>query len=58
VYLVNWHRNSISRATTSAVLYTDNRASLTEALGVRDGAQVGAIDETMGREKKDGWEIK
>jgi hypothetical protein len=50
-----WHRNfaayvAISRATTSAVLYTDNRASLTEALGVRDGAQVGAIDETMGRD--------
>lgn len=39
---------AISRATTSAVLYTDNRTALTEALGVRDGAQVGAIDETMG----------
>jgi len=38
---------AISRARTSAVLYTDDRPSLTEALGFRDGAQVGAIDETL-----------
>ena len=42
---------AISRARTSAVLYTDNRASLTDALGFRDGSQVGAIDETMTRQK-------
>lgn len=41
---------SISRARTSAILYTDSRTSLTEALGIRDGAQVGAIDEVMGRD--------
>jgi ATP-dependent exoDNAse (exonuclease V) alpha subunit len=38
---------AISRARIGAAVYTDNRASLTEALGIRDGAQVGAIDETM-----------
>jgi ATP-dependent exoDNAse (exonuclease V) alpha subunit len=43
---------AISRARTSAVLYTDDRRSLIEALGFRDGAQVGAINETMGREHK------
>lgn len=42
---------AISRARTSAVLYTDNRANLTDALGFRDGNQVGAIDETMTRQK-------
>ncbi|WP_022685475.1 hypothetical protein [Sphingomonas phyllosphaerae] len=35
---------AISRARTSAAVYTDSRASLTDALGLRDGAQVGAID--------------
>jgi ATP-dependent exoDNAse (exonuclease V) alpha subunit len=38
---------AISRARIGAAVYTDSRASLTEALGIRDGAQVGAIDETM-----------
>ena len=38
---------AISRARIGAAVYTDSRASLTEALGLRDGAQVGAIDETM-----------
>jgi hypothetical protein len=38
---------AISRAREGAAIYTDNRAKLTEALGLRDGAQVGAIDETM-----------
>lgn len=42
---------AISRARTSATLYTDSRARLTEALGLRDGAQVGAIDEVMGKER-------
>jgi ATP-dependent exoDNAse (exonuclease V) alpha subunit len=35
---------AISRARTDATLYTDSRPSLIEALGLRDGAQVGAID--------------
>jgi ATP-dependent exoDNAse (exonuclease V) alpha subunit len=35
---------AISRARKLATLYTDSRADLTEALGIRDGAQVGAID--------------
>ena len=38
---------AISRAMIGAAVYTDNRASLTEGLGIRDGAQVGAIDEAM-----------
>ncbi|GAA3693622.1 hypothetical protein GCM10022268_00670 [Sphingomonas cynarae] len=38
---------AISRARKLATLYTDSRADFTEALGIRDGAQVGAIDETM-----------
>ncbi|MET4899031.1 hypothetical protein RN629_18240, partial [Sphingomonadaceae bacterium jetA1] len=37
---------AISRARTSAAVYIDSRASLTEALGLRNGAQVGAIDAT------------
>ena len=36
---------AISRAKDAVALYTDSRARLTEALGLRDGAQVGAIDE-------------
>ena len=36
---------AISRARTSAAVYTDSRAGLTDALGLRDGAQVGAMDE-------------
>ena len=39
---------AISRARKGAAIYTDSRAKLTEELGLRDGAQVGAIDETMG----------
>ena len=35
---------AISRARPSAAIYTDSRASLTDALGLRDGAQIGAID--------------
>jgi ATP-dependent exoDNAse (exonuclease V) alpha subunit len=38
---------AISRARTGAAIYTDSRAKLTEALGSRDGAQVGAIDATI-----------
>lgn len=40
---------AISRARSHAALYTDSRARLAEALGLRDGAQVGAIDEIMGK---------
>ncbi len=42
---------AISRARKLATLYTDSRTDLTEALGFRDGAQVGAIDQTMGRDR-------
>ncbi len=38
---------SRARARASAVVYTDSRAGLTEALGLRDGAQVGAVDDTL-----------
>lgn len=38
---------AISRARIGAAVYTDNRTNLTDALGIRDGAQVGAIDETV-----------
>jgi hypothetical protein len=38
---------AISRARKLATLYADSRADLTDALGIRDGAQVGAIDQTM-----------
>ena len=36
---------AISRARDHVALYTDSREKLTEALGLRDGAQVSAIDE-------------
>lgn len=35
---------AINRARKGAAIYTDSRASLIEALGLRDGAQVDAID--------------
>jgi ATP-dependent exoDNAse (exonuclease V) alpha subunit len=38
---------AISRAREGAAIYTDSRANLTKALGIRDGSQVGAIDETL-----------
>lgn len=38
---------AISRARDTVALYTDNHANLTEALGLRDGAQIGAIDEVQ-----------
>lgn len=38
---------AISRARDHVALYTDSRDKLTVALGLRDGAQVGAIDETV-----------
>ena len=38
---------AISRAKISAAVYTHSRAGLIEVLGLRDGAQVGAIDGTM-----------
>jgi hypothetical protein len=37
---------AISKAKTSAAVYIDTRACLTDALGMRDSARVGAIDET------------
>lgn len=36
---------AISRPKDAVALYTDSRAQLTEALGLRDSAQVGTIDE-------------
>ena len=47
-------RAAFSRARTGATIYTESRASLTNALGTRDGAQVGAVDETFGRERSTG----
>lgn len=38
---------AISRARHGAAVYTDSRDRLTEALGIRYGARVGAIGETM-----------
>nr|WP_281377264.1 AAA family ATPase [Stakelama sediminis] len=49
---------AISRARSHAALYTDSRAALTEALGLRDGAQVGAIDGAMQRESSIDFDIK
>ena len=43
---------AISRAKDAVALYTDSRARLTDALGLRDGAQVGAIDEVRSRERE------
>lgn len=36
---------TISRARDHASIYTDSRAALTSALGIRDGKQTGALDE-------------
>lgn len=41
---------AISRARERAAIYTDSRASLTAALELRDGGQVGAIDETISQQ--------
>ena len=49
---------AISRAREGAVIYTDSRADLTKALGLRDGSQVGAIDETLLRDDRAGIGIK
>jgi ATP-dependent exoDNAse (exonuclease V) alpha subunit len=38
---------AISRARDHVAIYTDSRDKLTEALGLRDGAQIGAIDEVV-----------
>lgn len=35
---------AIGRAKDSVALYTDCRATLTDALGLRDGARIGATD--------------
>ena len=42
---------AISRARTEATLYTDSRERLLDAIGIRDGAQIGAIDEAMRKER-------
>lgn len=39
---------AISSARKDAAVYTDSRASLTDALGLRDGAPVGAVDDATG----------
>jgi len=44
---------AISRARTGATLYTDSRPSLIEALGLRDGSRVGAIDQTVVRDRRE-----
>lgn len=41
---------AIRRARSGASIYTDSRARLLDVLGLRDGVQVGAIDEAMGRD--------
>ena len=38
---------AISRARHGAAVYIDSRTSLTDALGIRDGSQVGTIDEAV-----------
>ena len=38
---------AINRARYGAAIYTDSRANLTEALGSRDGAQVGVTDDSV-----------
>ena len=43
---------AISRARKLATLYTDSRPSLVEALGLRDGAQHGALDQTTPHQKQ------
>lgn len=42
---------AISRARSHAAIYTDSRARLIEALGFRDGSQVGAIDQDIEHQK-------
>jgi len=42
---------AISRAKTHAAIYTDDRVALVDAIEGRDGAKVGAIDETLARGK-------
>lgn len=48
---------AISHAREGAAIYTDSRAKLTDALGLRDGTQIGAIDETMGRPRETGIRV-
>jgi conjugative relaxase-like TrwC/TraI family protein len=47
---------AISRARTEATLYTDSRERLLDAIDLRDGAQVGAIDEVLEKEQRCGME--
>ncbi len=39
----------ISGDMIGAIFYTDSRATLTEALGLRDGVKIGAIEEIITR---------
>lgn len=48
---------AISRARTSASIYTDSRARLMEVIGLRDGAPIGAIDEVTGKITMEGLEV-
>ena len=48
---------AISRARKGAAIYTDSCARLTEALGLRDGAQVSAIDESAITRTKPEFEL-
>jgi len=43
---------AISRARSGGALYTDSRARFTEVLGLCDGAQAGALDQIMTRQKE------
>lgn len=40
---------AISRARKGAAIYTESRAKPTEALGIRDGSQADAVDETLAK---------
>lgn len=48
---------AISRARSHAAIYTDSRACLVEALEMRDGAKIGAIDEIMRRQNFEVMEV-
>lgn len=42
----------MSRAKKHAAIYTDDRQRLAAVIEGRDGAKVGAIDETLARQKR------
>ena len=49
---------AISRAREGASIYTNNRADLTAALGIRDGAKPAAIDVALNRQAQRGAGIE